>query len=164
MSHVWTCSWTVLQPWPESIWGTHTWVLSQCLRTFLSTKSKRLINCFWTLISSMWRQLSICHHFQVAVSLSLMPHPNRICTQPFRYLHPGVLRVVRAMQHPTSKKIATACWITGLMCMLHIGYFQWVITLLLYSCFLEMPWNRHIYGILLIWTFLHLSNTEHCCR
>lgn len=76
LSHV-----TAMTP---STWGMHTWVQSQCFKTYLSMKSKRSINCFWTLISSMWCQLSSCHHFQVAVSLSLVPHPNRICTQPFR--------------------------------------------------------------------------------
>lgn len=65
-------------------WGTHTWVRSQCLKTYLSMKSKRLINCFWKLISSMWCQLSSCNHVHIAVSLSLVPHPNRICTQSFR--------------------------------------------------------------------------------
>lgn len=64
--------------------GEHTWVQSQCLKTYLSMKSKRLINCFWTLISSVWCQLSSWHHFQVAMSLYLVPHPNRVCTQPFR--------------------------------------------------------------------------------
>lgn len=78
--------WVTFEHAPEPCYnhdpGAHTG--SQCLKTYSSMKSKRSINWFWTLISSVWCQLSSCHHFQVAVSLSLVPHPNRICTQSFR--------------------------------------------------------------------------------
>lgn len=62
----------------QKIWS------AQFLKPRSSMKSKGWIHFFWTLTSSLLHQLSSYHRFRTAISLSWLPHPNRICTHSFR--------------------------------------------------------------------------------